>query len=209
MVPKAGSSFASTIFEASDCCQRVRHHFHDSLYRPCSIVTLREPCRRAVSAFAHLSAPKVLKPTEWPQLARNADEYVSSLATNWVRQAFVARKITFISQNRHYVVAMPQHLWIGNASKVICTDDLDEDLLPVLRRAGCCQVPKNATFARANKRVKVTAVTGRLQASAANLSSESCQLVRRLYAKDYELWQRLCDRPRAERRERAHGAEVS
>ena len=188
MVPKAGSSFATDFLKASDhCCGKVRWHFHTGLYQPCSFATLREPCSRAVSSFAHLREEY---PKFWPGLASTADEYVAALQVHWAQ--VLHHRVRMVGWDRHLVLAMPQHLWIGNSSKVMCTERLDEELPAWFREIGCCKVATIAEVKANGPSYRSTSRSGTLTPSQANLSEASCAAVRELYSEDWLLYQRLC-----------------
>lgn len=63
MVPKTGSSVLTAAFaqgcrvtKGNQTITTARIRFHNTLYVPCSVATLREPCERIVSQFEHLKA---------------------------------------------------------------------------------------------------------------------------------------------------------
>ena len=188
-VPKTGSSFASAVLSESNCCGRVQWRFHSHLYRPCSIATLREPCRRAVSSYAHL---RTLYPRHWPGAAADVNEYVEALAQHWNLVAYHNPSET-TGLKHHLTLAMPQHLWIGNASRVICNERLTQELPAVFRSVGCCHVPSSMSHAEQRHRVSVdTNKSWTLTRAQANMSAEMCALVRRLYWQDHILYRHVC-----------------
>ena len=142
------------------CDGRIQVHDHTQLYMPCSFVTLREPCSRVVSSYAHL---RHVYPTRGPGTAKTVNEYVVALQAHW--SEILNRKITtWPAKDRHLVLAMPQHLWIGKASKVLCTDRLDELLPATLRGMGCRAVPNSTAVVKgvAGTANKYTQMSGRL-----------------------------------------------
>ena len=204
-VPKTGGSLMSefiTRFRPNPdrlyCNGRVQLHDHTQLYMPCSFATLREPCSRVVSSYAHLrhvynKTRGLGKFVRQICQAKTVNEYVVALHAHW-REIFNRNITTWPARDRHLVLAMPQHLWIGNASKVICTDRLDELLPATLRGMGCHAVPNSTTVVKgvAGSGNKYTAMSGKLSAEQANLSTASCAAVRKLYRQDWFLYQRQC-----------------
>ena len=196
-VPKTGSSFLAALLKFSDCCGKIRYNFHNSLYKPCSLATLREPCERVLSSYAHL---RTVYPTHWPGLAKTADEFVIQLEAHWSQISSHNVKATSGHQH-HLILAVPQYWYIGNGTRVICTERLDEELPDVFRSLGCCRVAHTSHVHNSSKRIATTAVSHRLNASQSHLSSAACATVRRLYWQDHHLYQSLCTRPRTGERE--------
>lgn len=199
-VPKTGGTLMNDFIIKSSrhiksrnrtyCDGRIQVHDHTQLYMPCSFVTLREPCSRAVSSYAHL---RHVYPTRGPGTAKTVNEYVIALQAHW--SEILNRKITtWPAKDRHLVLAMPQHLWIGKASKVLCTDRLDELLPATLRGMGCRAVPNSTALVKGvgGAANKYTQMSGRLTAEQANLSTASCTAVRKLYWQDWFLYQQQC-----------------
>ena len=194
-VPKTGSSFLAALLKFSDCCGKIRYNFHNHLYMPCGLATLREPCERVVSSYAHL---RKLYPTHWPGLAKTADEFVVELEAHWSQISNHNVKATSGHQH-HLILAVPQYWYIGNATRVVCTERLDEELPDVFRSIGCCRVANTSFIHNRSKRIADTAMSHRIvNASQSQLSSAACANVRRLYWQDHHLYQNLCTRaPRA------------
>ena len=190
MVPKTGSSLLTEFFKLCDCCGTVHWHMHGMLYTPCSLVTLREPCSRAVATYAHL---RLVYSSHWPGLAADVNEYVMELERHWSKIVHHHAKDTS-GMSHHLVLAMPQYLWVGNASRVLCSSDLNQSLPSAFRSLGCCRVPNSTAQANALHRVREgTKLSRTLNASQANMSSASCAAVRRLYWQDDLLYRRLCN----------------
>ena len=198
MVPKTGSSLTADFITrsgvssgpSSRCNGRIQWHFHPTLYIPCSLATLREPCSRVTSIYAHL---RERYPKSWPGTAKTVNEFVVALHANW--EEIHNRKISnWPAPDRHLVVAMPQYLWIGNASKVVCTERLDELLPATLREMGCAAVPNSTASVKgvAGTGNVHTAKSDQLSVKQANLSTASCTAVRKLYWQDWFLYQRQC-----------------
>lgn len=193
MVPKTGSSFLTEFYRKSDCCQRLSWRFHDTLYRPCSLATLREPCERAISSYAHLRS---YYPGHWPN-APDVNHYVERLAQNWAHIANYAQHghLARNSGDRNLILAIPQHFWIGNASRVLCSEDIDAELPSTFRALGCCRVPSNTSIVK-QKLGKLGSIrTSRshtLTPQQANMSAAACATVRKLYWRDAELYERIC-----------------
>ena len=200
MVPKTGSSLTADFIKisgvasgpSSRCNGRIQWHFHPTLYTPCSLATLREPCSRIISIYAHL---RERYPKSWPGTAKTVNEFVVALHKHW-REIHNRKISNWPAPDRHLVVAMPQYLWIGNASKVVCTERLDELLPATLREMGCAAVPNSTASVKgvAGTTNLYTSKSDQLSAKQANLSTASCIAVRKLYWQDWFLYQRQCGR---------------
>jgi hypothetical protein len=229
MVPKAGSR---TLVKLGNCTryqeERAKHrpriHLHGVAYQPCTIASLREPCERAVSIFKHMYelyhgrakreyctyAATPVCTTHWFHRATHVDEFAALLRDNF--EEVLAHNMNDLrSSKRHRVVVMPQYLWLGGLSHVVCTPRLDEELPALASRFGCVNGTKCACaeqFATAlgarseavgsAHDVAVDWAGHRTQHKAApaqlNLSQAGCAVIRDVYARDTELWQQLCAR---------------
>ena len=226
MVPKTGSR---TLIKLNECPRYHRRgliHLHATAYVPCSLATLREPCERVVSVFKHLyelyhgrtmskycahaASPSPVCPAHWFHRAAHVDDFVDLLAANW-DEVLGHDMRNVVNSARHRVVAMPQYLWIGRLSHVVCTPRLADELPALARRHGCahnataCACVDAVTNASAAPRpaglgaahdVPVDWRGRSTNASAGeamtNLSHRSCAATRQLYARDAHLWRALC-----------------
>ena len=130
-----------------------------------SIVSLREPCDRLISIFRHMraaydtgrspvcrhAAAKCSR--HWVHSAENADAFVALLQRHWhellprrrpspsvvwpsALDADAAHRQNSVVSTP-LMVALPQVLWVGNFSVVLCTHELDTQLVPLARQLGC------------------------------------------------------------------------
>lgn len=204
MVPKSGSSYLTDFlkvtqkFHCTPKC-RINWNFHNVLYTPCSLATLREPCSRIRSIYSHLREEYPHTWLDQPDI----NAFVAALKANW--HTITSHKIVTQGRSKNLVLAMPQYLWIGNASRVVCTERMDAELPGFFGSIGCCQVP-NASFVKANiqkaahgrhhdwnfGRSALTAKSYKLNSTQGELSSASCHIVRELYWQDDLLYRKLC-----------------
>ena len=126
------------------------------------------------------------------------------LHANW-REILSHDMDDLVSSARHRVVAMPQYLWVGNLSHVLCTSELDRKLPHAAALFGCpnraacnCTPAHNhgppGAAAHANPvDWKGAPTTAALRPHQLNLSEAACSLVREhIYARDFELWKGIC-----------------
>ena len=243
MVPKTGSRALNTLA----FCPRYRElanltraklldnrvHMHSQLYIDCSLATLRDPCERLVSIFRHLkeryspsrasshwcrfrSTPACS--THWIHNASTVVKFVPLLRDNWAEIIGHSTKDEY-STKRHLIVAMPQYLWIGPLSRIICSQRLQQELPKLARTFGGCDpdscdcVDVKAPAANQTSPsgcTSINPVTGRLQGfdyggrrydlealrpEELAHTDESCAQTRALYARDERLWRRSCATP--------------
>ena len=182
---------------------------HYRFYEPCSIAQLREPCDRAVSVFRHLKCmyslwrPSALQhgtmwckrdivtrkrcENHWIHGVASADAFALALRDRWPSLLSLEHVDLF---ERHLIVAMPQSMYIGPRSWVLCTHRLETDL-PDLARVICPSRLENIR--------SVPHVSHNLQQCEKSvkwdhtpLSEAGCAIIRGLYRQDYVLWQRHC-----------------
>ena len=204
-VPKTGSthflfglrsacntSFVDLLWDhqaiAADGCSRT------------SLATLREPCERLWSSYRHLK--QAMTPSysnthcrytpqrcagHWVHGVTSADELVQEVRSRW-REILgyplsLSRRTGSWARgfSKHEVVLLPQALWLGNFSAVVCTPNIDL-ALPRLASALNCQHTPNVSSSLAHP--------GR---PPFELSDVACRDARRLYDADMRLWQRHCE----------------
>ena len=168
MVPKTGSSTLHALAGCPNYMQNAdgsrlpmkeRHVWmHSQPYRPCSLATLRDPCERISSIFRHLKERYPQRSTtqhyckyltlngtpgtpacttHWLHNATNISTFVELLAEHW--SEILHHKLQDESSSkRHMVIAMPQHLWIGQYSRIVCTPQLTSDMPLLARELGGC-----------------------------------------------------------------------
>jgi hypothetical protein len=168
MVPKTGSR---TLIQLGMCPRyqdwrnphrRDRIHFHSEGYLPCSIATLREPCERIVSVYKHMYElyhrrtvqsycmyrPTPVCTTHWFHRATHVDEFVSLLRENW-EEVLGHAMHDVRGSARHMIVNMPQYLWFGRLSHVVCTPQLDAAMPVLAARYGCAKPCAQSSSTRA------------------------------------------------------------
>ena len=249
MVPKTGSRALHTLaycpryLELANLTRAkllnqtilVRSHMHIQLYTKCSLATLRDPCERLVSIFRHLkeryspsrSSSRWCKftstpacSTHWLHNASTVVKFVPLLRDNWGEIINHSTKDEF-STKRHLIVAMPQYLWIGPLSRVICSPRLQQELPSLAQTFGGCdpeacdcvdvKAPAAANQTSPSGVTSINPYTGRLQGfdyggrmydlealrpEDLAHTDESCAQTRGLYARDEQLWRRSCATPK-------------
>ena len=252
MVPKTGSRSLHLLAQCPGYVQyqRTRQNktladrqgtpnvvwMHSMAYRPCSIATLRDPCERIGSRFRHLkeryppqrasqhwckysSTPACT--THWLHNATNLDSFVQLLGQHWPEIRDHNHMHEF-STKRHLVIAMPQSLWIGGWSRILCTPRITSELAPLARDIGACgtlDAPDcSCVSAKVTNRTDGRTATGtsdsrvgsaagqrmgidfsgrsysysQIDPEALALSPKRCAQTRQLYAGDAQLWTKLC-----------------
>lgn len=245
MVPKAGSSVMAAAFSQGCYTSRgnrtsktVNVRFHNHLYTPCSIASLREPCERVVSAFAHLKASylaySALKHCDappgastsngtsdatvsshgprcrdhWLHRTHTVEAFVTALGAHWDSEilAYDPSAADLRLTRRHMVVALPQALWIGRTSLILCSRNLTAHMLLASRRLRCHGLTPallervqrdydgahRANASRAGSRDSATWPMESRVPGWDRLSEAGCRAVRRLYSTDARLWEAHC-----------------
>ena len=200
-------------------------HYHSMLYQPCTLATLREPCDRVVSIFDHLSelyhnraGRQMCKypfspacPSHWLHNATSVDRFVTLLAEREIWEEVVGHDTNDTSSSRrHLVVALPQYLWLGNASRVVCTPRLSAEFVRLAVEYGGCasnasacdciakaqQTSNSSSNARgdshkdfAGHEIKNYRPHTKEERT---LSRAGCALARQVYWRDAQLWDAMC-----------------
>ena len=138
--------------------------------------------------------------SHWLHRTNKVDAFVQQLQLHWASEilAVTPKKATSPGPIRHMVIALPQSLWLGNSSLIICNKRITSDLPRVANLFGC---HVNLTLAQALSDTKHSVhlnVSGRTWPSNLrppdwrNLSAEGCRDVRKLYAEDARLYDWHC-----------------
>ena len=218
MAPKTGSEFL--IASMKSACPSNPHantKFHTKLYRPCSVVSLRDPCERLHSTFAHLinkypsnnschSGGVFTCPTHWINHVQSVDDFAYAVRDHWDTIRAHDTRDVHTKQRKDYILLQPQHIWVGNLSYVTCQNRLSDDVLALTMALRCTHVQR--FLAGANKtripRVSRDPTTNRLvrfaNASAqydavarfGTLSAGACAMVKELYWQDELLFGQHC-----------------
>ena len=201
-VPKSASVSLAFSFGWSNKdkrCKIKKPHFHQTTYHsdwgtPCALSTLREPCDRALSIYHFLKKQytshgecrgekAAVCRSHWVHQAANFDEFVPLLKVHW--SSVLGHIIVTRGISRHLVLAMPQFLWIGQATRVLCTNRFSAEVNATAHDLGCggsiVAEHKNAAAGSSHEVIR-------------NMSPTTCQAVKALYWQDDYLFRRLCVR---------------
>jgi len=168
-----------------------------------SVATLHDPCRRVVTIYtAFLNvygadfagchfAPSTCK-SHWVHRAANVNEFVAELERHWpmimgvgslsLTSAMSKAKTPILA--KHMVVAVPQSLYIGSHTVLLCTPCIDAQLPRFARELGCFGSVGASQHMMSRER---TGGAGKFELSAAG-----CAAARRLYSVDAMHWDRSC-----------------
>ena len=158
-----------------------------------SISTLQDPCKRIVTVYAALSdafnpsgsicqrSPDTCR-THWIHSVGNVDGFVRALEGNWAAIMGVgslsltrhSSKARFPILTKHLIIAVPQSLYIGNFSLVVCTPCMDVRLPSFARDLGCSGFVNNTAEHLMQREHKGS--PGKFELSAAG-----CEATQRLY----------------------------
>ena len=205
MVPKTGSEFLH--FNMKKACPytpRANTRFHTQLYSPCSVASLRDPCERLHSIFAHLKNkyPNKSMGVEWIDNAHSVDEFAVAVRDHWseVRNHNTrdAR-----SKRRDLILLQPQYLWIGDLSYIVCQNRLFADILRFATEIQCKNTNSisNATILprilkdhKTNRLVKFANSSAQYDAVAefGRLSRHACLWTKYVYREDELLFSTHC-----------------
>ena len=131
----------------------------------------------------------------WVHGVHGAEGFVAALRSRWSEILGYPLSLTrrtgawargFI---KHEVVLLPQALWIGNFSLVMCTPSIDEELPHLAGAMGCSNASAAAAVGAHPKNVQAS--DGKQESF--ELSPDGCRAVKAIYARDAELWERLCE----------------
>ena len=246
MVPKTGCESTIAYFDIGRSCDDRRdtpidfggqRRSHWRFYTPCSIANLREPCERIQSAFRHLhcmyspfsiwcAKPKYRKRcgAHWIHRIRTVDAFAQVLLEQ-KSSLFSLRNATYF--DRHITVTLPQSMYIGEQSWVLCTAQLQTEL-PALARV-ICPPALNTLKTRCPPGTRVNGsricvlpdkrvpnYTHHLHKSCAShltniswvLTERGRAAVRLAYPHDHALWHRLCSSSNESRDERGRQSGV-
>ena len=220
MAPKTGSEFLiSSMKSACPSNPHAATKFHTKLYRPCSVVSLRDPCERLHSTFAHLinkypsnnschSGGVFTCPTHWINHVQSVDEFAYAVRDHWDTIRAHDTRDMRSKQRKDYILLQPQHIWVGNLSYVTCQNRLSDDVLALTTALRCTHVQRFIAVANKTRipRVSRDPTTNRLvrfaNASAqydavarfGTLSAGACAMVKELYWQDELLFGQHCRR---------------
>ena len=167
-----------------------------------SVTVIREPCERLVSQYRHFEILWGLKlKSHWVRHAPDADAFVGLLRQHWstiyanpllpfanTSDGSLPRNYLTTGREKHDVTLLPQALWVGNYTYVICLPQL-ASAMPALTASLRCR--RRADFNRyANHEVDPSQAGGRKY----TLSPGGCTATRELFRADAELWDRHCAR---------------
>ena len=208
MVPKTGGT-SMTAWSRS-CAPMVKASFHNGLYTPCSIASMREPCSRARSAFGHLRAECLRICNLRVPFNRSTPGSLSSCAASEVTACHLSNHATFLEYAKYLeshwqkavmkmplvvrdirrvnVVVLPQYLWVGNASQIVCTERMDAELPKVAASVGL-RCP-NHTIPHEDHGVHRNEKDAPKPDSSGD--KEACRIIRGLYDVDTQLWNKYC-----------------
>ena len=217
-VPKSASTTFSSFAEGCNELLRDPHLFfqHEAppsdSCREASVATLREPCERFVSMYRQLETNFAYDTPlcryykrechmHFVHLASNVSDFVRLVRARWLSllgtpsislDTMPPRGIGTSLLLKHGILAVPQALWIGNYSVVLCVPSLTEEMARLHRELHCRgQTP--ASRAASNQTwLNVHAATDGTASSRYTLSLAACAEVRKLYHQDTMLWERLC-----------------
>ena len=157
-VPKAGStSFTDMIASACGKSHASLSTLWAHEVRPAdtcagqSVTVIREPCERLVSQYRHFEILWGLKlKSHWVRHAPDADAFVGLLRQHWseiygnrllpfsnISDGSLPRNYLTTGREKHDVTLLPQALWVGNFTYVICLDRLAEAMPTFMEAAGC------------------------------------------------------------------------
>ena len=205
MVPKTGSEFLHfNMKKACPSTPRANTRFHTQLYSQCSVASLRDPCERLHSIFAHLKNkyPNKSMGVEWIDNAHSVDEFAVAVRDHWseVRNHNTrdAR-----SKRRDLILLQPQYLWIGDLSYIVCQNRLFADILRFATELQCKNTNSisNATILprilkdhKTNRLVKFANSSAQYDAVAefGRLSRHACLWTKYVYREDELLFSTHC-----------------
>lgn len=148
-----------------------------------SCTCVRPTCRRP--PWCHRGYHQLCR-QHWIHTTNSIDDFVLALRDRWADVLDLRRRHYF---DRHLTIALPQSMYIGPRSWVLCTEHLSSDL-PVVARE-LCPPAINRTVARLGHHLQSCSSIYNVSRTA--LSAKGCSLVRQLYKHDYVLWQRHCE----------------
>jgi len=197
-------------------CANLRYQFHDTVFLPVNnssyvqgwhwkggrarpidglenwttFTILRDPCERIVSIFRHLrhwnNALGYKVGGEIVMDMSNTSEWIERLNTNNTALNLMRwpwpRNINF----RNYVVGFPQSYYVGPNTRVFCLNDkqLSAKLGSYFAEYSCEYAKKRPFTLHANVNTNVS--------TDETIDSKHCDIVHRIYRRDYELWQEHC-----------------
>jgi hypothetical protein len=208
LVPKTGSTSMGEMVKVA--CKRLEaphirvwssHEVVPSdTCHTASVAMLRDPCERLPSMYRHFEILWSLHRNarlnrHWVQQAPNADVFVSLLRTHW--QEVMGNKILpfvvnngtvpkvgssfWLSAQKHDVTLMPQALWIGNLTVVLCVTRFEEEVSALFSAVGCKPMVERYTNHEVNA-----------SSDKYILSPAGCRATQALFSHDAELWDRHC-----------------
>jgi len=184
-----------------------------------SLVGLREPCERFVSIYHHLQGAyrslgwlKAYTVNDFIPVFRRAQLLAIRGHPHIAREHAEEKPYDPLRpqdspwplwRGPHEIVALPQALWVGNASVALCMPTLDTEIPKVLRWMGCSA----ARVKEALKQVRWNVGVNESTDARHTLSVEGCRQVREeLFPEDTELWERMCAKRVRAARDRARSA---
>jgi hypothetical protein len=209
MAPKTGSEYlGKSIMKVcpADSEPRAKALWHPEVYtRPCSVVSLREPCARLQSMFGHLQRKYPRARTchqggvftcrkHWFRNVTSVDEFAYAVRDHWDEIRSHDMRIIHSRERKDYVLMQPQHIWVGNLSYVTCQNNLRADTAKLTSDLGCQHHRHFANYTASVDQLKYTNPTNytSLATHFGNLSAAACRVVRELYWQDELLFSRHC-----------------
>ena len=218
MAPKTGSEFLiSSMKSACPSNPRANTKFHTKLYRPCSVVSLREPCERLHSTFAHLinkypsnnschSGGVFTCPTHWINHVQSVDDFAYAVRDHWDTIRAHDTRDMHSKQRKDYILLQPQHIWVGNLSYVTCQNRLSDDVLALTTALHCkyvqrflavankTRIPRVSRDPTTNRLVRFANASAQYDAVArfGTLSAGACAMVKEVYWQDELLFGQHC-----------------
>ena len=241
-VPKSASSFfVATVSQGCNESGRdpipiVEHQAPPSnSCHATTIATLREPCERFVSIFRQLEAafaPETSMcryyrnrcPRHWVNAASDVNHFASLTRERWVSmlgtpsisldERLPSRNTTesLYALLKHTALAVPQALYIGNYTAVLCVDSTLSQQVVHLRRELHCRGQPSPLLQRPGERFNAHRARPGIGARNGDapdgadggaryvLTAQGCAEVRALYTTDVALWERLCKKEQSRRR---------
>ena len=220
MNPKSGGTSLGSWLKRCHPSVEVNFHFTVAENQPCGIVSLREPCARARSAFTHVRQVCISE-CEWEGIHVNAteawprsptcarglipdtvcnrltavsdfDSFVAELRTHWNASVF-SSNIVGRHLRRLNVLTIPQYVWISNSSTIVCTESMDQDLPRIAASLGLSCPNRSIPHVSHGLYNILNGTNARIKAEhRLEQDSKACQTVRELYDVDTALWKRHC-----------------